>query len=57
MVKIYGFGDFPPHKHRLKWYVGNLCAKLLRQDEISDADIKVFWDAIKKKQQELPSFH
>ena len=57
MVKIYGFSDLPPNKHKLKWYVGRLCARLLQQDEISNVDIKAFWDEIKKKQQELPSFH
>lgn len=57
MVKIYDFGDFPPSKHKLKWYVGRLCARLLQQDEIGDVNIEVFWAAIRKKQGELPSFH
>jgi hypothetical protein len=44
VVKIYGFGDFPPNKHKLKWHAGSLCTKLLQQDEIGDADIEAFWD-------------
>lgn len=56
MVKVNGFGDLPPSKHKLKWYVGTLRAKLLKQDEISATDIEVFWDAIRKKQSSY-SFH
>jgi len=57
MVKVYGRGDvfdFPCKKRRLAWYVEILCSRLLELNQISEDNLRVFWDEIGKKQRQLP---
>jgi hypothetical protein len=57
MVKIYSTGsifDYPRRHKKLVWYVEILCSRLLKLKQISEEDIKRFWDEVRSKQQELP---
>ena len=57
MAKIYSTGgifDYPRRQHKLAWYAEILCLGLLKLKQISEEDIKRFWDEVRSKQQELP---
>jgi hypothetical protein len=57
MVKVRTKGsifDYPRRHKKLAWYVEVLCSRLRKLKQISEDDIKSFWDEVKRKQQELP---
>jgi len=57
MVKVYTKGSifyYPPRRKKLAWYVEILCSRLPKLKQISEEDIKRFWDEVRSKQQELP---
>jgi len=57
MVKVYtdgGIFDYPRRRKRLAWYAEMLCSRLREQKQISEEDIKRFWNEVRSKQQKLP---
>jgi hypothetical protein len=57
MAKIYSTGsifDHPRRRKKLSWYAEILCSRLRKQEQISEEDIKRYWDVVRSKQEELP---